>query len=166
MNTSNNLRRSTFCNDGCIATKSPRERLHGCRDPNQGHGTAMRNKYGHRDTVMADTDNSPKKIMAEWGSNAAAPLKITSEPGWSPTPTPMATICCYAIFLLAKKGVQRILSYQLDVLFTFLPSSWVPPSPGQANNAISFFHLLYEWYLCYSYIKIIKQKQILNLGFM
>ena len=38
MNTSNNLLRSTFCNDGCIATKSPRERLHGCRDPNQGHG--------------------------------------------------------------------------------------------------------------------------------
>ena len=43
------------------------------------------------DTVMAGTDNSPEKIMAEWGSNAAAPLKITSEPGWSPTPTPMAT---------------------------------------------------------------------------
>ena len=43
------------------------------------------------DTVMAGTDNSPEKIMAEWGSNAAAPLKITSEPDWSPTPTPMAT---------------------------------------------------------------------------
>ena len=38
MNTSNNLLRSTFCNDGCVATKLPRERLHGCRDPNQGHG--------------------------------------------------------------------------------------------------------------------------------
>ena len=33
--------------------------------PTKATAMAMRNKYGHRDTVMADTDRRPKKIMAE-----------------------------------------------------------------------------------------------------
>ena len=73
----------TFCNDGCIATKSPRDIW--------WHPISSSYHWKHATPSWQARTIAPKKIMAEWGSNAAAPLKITSEPGWSPTPTPMAT---------------------------------------------------------------------------
>ena len=171
MISSNNLLWSTFCNDGCIVLILVCSQEQAARLPR----SQPRPRLWRWGTNMATATPS-------WQTRTEGPRKLWRSEDPTPPPhwrsqvnlaeaqlrRPWRQSVAMPSSFSQKKGFSvscptNLMSFSLFYLHLgFL----LPRTSKQCYFIFSFAFYNYEWYLSYFYIKIIKQKQIINLGFM